>query len=119
MRKRKRQKRRRKSMHDFLVFLGYLAIMAGVTYLIRMIPLVFFRKKIKSRFIRSFLYYIPYTVLTVMTFPAVFYSTGYLASAIIGTVAAVVLAFLRRSLIVVAAGASLAVLIAELVIQYI
>ena len=106
-------------MNDFLVFLGYLAIMAGVTYLIRMLPLVFFRKKIKNRFLRSFLYYIPYTVLTVMTFPAVFYSTGYLASAIIGTAVALILALLRRSLIIVAAGASLAVLIAELIIPYV
>lgn len=104
---------------NFLVFLGYLAIMAGVTYLIRMVPLVFFRKKIKSRFLRSFLYYIPYTVLTVMTFPAVFYSTGYIASAIVGTAVALILAFMRRSLIVVAAGASLAVLIAELIIPYV
>lgn len=104
---------------NFLVFLGYLAIMAGVTYLIRMVPLVFFRKKIKSSFLRSFLYYIPYTVLTVMTFPAVFYSTGYIASAIVGTAVALILAFMRRSLIVVAAGASLAVLIAELIIPYV
>lgn len=103
---------------DFLVFLKYLLIMAGVTYLIRMLPLVFFRKKIKSRFLRSFLYYIPYAVLTVMTFPAVFYSTGYLASAIAGTAVALLLVFFRRSLIVVAAGASLAVLIAELIIPH-
>ena len=103
---------------DFLVFLKYLVIMAGVTYLIRMLPLVFFRKKIKSRFLRSFLYYIPYAVLTVMTFPAVFYSTGYLASAIAGTAVALLLVFFRRSLIVVAAGASLAVLIAELIIPH-
>ena len=103
---------------DFLVFLKYLVIMAGVTYLIRMLPLVFFRKKIKSRFLRSFLYYIPYAVLTVMTFPAVFYSTGYLVSAIAGTAVALLLVFFRRSLIVVAAGASLAVLIAELIIPH-
>ena len=103
---------------DFLVFLKYLVIMAGVTYLIRMLPLVFFRKKIKSRFLRSFLYYIPYAVLTVMTFPAVFYSTGYLASAIAGTAVALLLVFFRRSLIVVAAGASLSVLIAELIIPH-
>ena len=103
---------------DFLVFLKYLVIMAGVTYLIRMLPLVFFRKKIKSRFLRSFLYYIPYAVLTVMTFPAVFYSTGYLVSAIAGTAVALLLVFFRRSLIVGAAGASLAVLIAELIIPH-
>ena len=50
----------------------HIAVMAGVTYLVRMLPMVIFRKKIKSRFIRSFLYYIPYAVLAAMTFPAVF-----------------------------------------------
>ena len=50
----------------------YIAVMAGVTYLIRMIPFTFFRKKIKSRFFRSFLYYIPYAVLSAMTIPAIF-----------------------------------------------
>ena len=54
----------------------YIFVMAAVTYLIRMIPFTFFRKKIKSRFFRSFLYYIPYAVLSAMTIPAIFYSTG-------------------------------------------
>ena len=103
-------------MNEFLKFLGYLAIMAGVTYLIRMLPLVFIRRKIKNRFVRSFLHYIPYSVLTVMTFPAIFYSTGYLASAIVGTAVAVLLAFCKRSLITVAASAALAVLVSELII---
>lgn len=100
-------------MPDFLKFLVYLLIMAGVTYLIRMIPLVFFRKKIKSRFVRSFLYYIPYAVLTAMTFPAIFYSTASLESAIAGTAVAFILAILNRSLIFVAAGASVAVFLVE------
>lgn len=55
------------------------AVMALVTYLIRMIPLTFFRKPIKSRFIRSFLAYVPYAVLTAMTIPDVLYSTGFVA----------------------------------------
>ena len=97
-------------MFDFLVFLSYLAVCAGVTYLIRMIPLVFLRNKIKSRFLRSFLYYVPYAVLTVMTFPAIFYSTDYFISALVGTLVAVALAFFNRSLIVVAIGASVSVL---------
>ena len=58
------------------VFLPYLAVTAGVTYLIRMLPMTVFRKEIKSRFVRSFLAYIPYAVLGAMTFPDVFYSTG-------------------------------------------
>ena len=105
-------------MNETLRFFLYLLVMAGVTYLIRMIPLVFFRKKIKSRFIRSFLYYIPYTVLAVMTIPAIFYSTGSIWSSIAGASVAVILTFLGRGLLTVAAGASAAVLIAELIIKY-
>ena len=93
--------------------------MAGVTYLVRMLPLVFFRKKIKSRFVRSFLYYVPYTVLSVMTIPAIFYATGSIYSAIAGAAVAVVLALFGRGLLTVAAGSALAVLVAELIIKYV
>lgn len=51
---------------------AYIAVMAGVTYLVRMLPLTLFRKKLNNRFLRSFLFYVPYAVLTVMTVPAVF-----------------------------------------------
>lgn len=84
----------------------YIFVMAGVTYLIRMIPFTFFRKKIKSKFFRSFLYYIPYAVLSAMTIPAIFYSTGSYITAAAGTVAAVLLAYLDLPLIVVALAAS-------------
>ena len=80
----------------------YMLVMAVVTYLIRMLPLAFIKKKVKSRFIRSFLYYVPYAVLSAMTFPAIFYSTGDTITALIGTVVALVLAFFRLPLIVVA-----------------
>lgn len=83
----------------------YMAIMAAVTYLIRMIPFTAFRRQIKSRFFRSFLYYVPYAVLSAMTIPAIFYSTGSLASAAIGTAVAVILAYLNMPLIVVALAA--------------
>ncbi len=86
----------------------YIIVMALVTYLIRMIPFVFFRKKIKSRFFRSFLYYIPYAVLSAMTIPAIFYSTGSVVTAVAGTVAAVVLAYFGLPLIVVALAAAAA-----------
>lgn len=86
----------------------YILVMAGVTYLIRMIPLTLFRQKIKSRFFRSFLYYIPYAVLTAMTIPAIFYSTESLATSIIGALVAMVLAYLRQPLIVVALAAAAA-----------
>ena len=90
---------------DFLI---YLLIMAGSTYLIRVIPFAAVRKKIGNRFIRSFLYYIPYAVLTAMTIPAIFSSTGNVVTSVVGTVVAVVLAFFDQPLIVVALAASLA-----------
>lgn len=106
-------------MFDFVPnFLLYLVVMAGVTYLVRMLPLVLVRKKIENRFIRSFLYYVPYSVLSVMTFPAVFFSTGSVVSAVVGTAVAVVLAYRKKSLIIVAASAALAVLICELVMMF-
>lgn len=83
-------------------YLGYLLAMALATYLIRMIPFTLMRRKIRSRFARSFFYYIPYAVLSAMTFPAIFYSTGNVWSATAGVLVAIVLAFLRRSLLTVA-----------------
>lgn len=106
-------------MNNFLVFLGYLIVGAGVTYLLRMIPMVFFRKKITNRFVRSLLHYIPFAVLTAMTVPAVFYSTDFALSAILGVLVAVLLAAFNRGLVTVAAGASLAVLVCEIIIKYI
>lgn len=89
----------------------YIFIMAVTTYLIRMIPFAVFTKKIKLKFIQSFLYYIPYTVLSAMTIPAVFYSTGNVNTAYCGTLVAVILSFLRLPLIVVAIFAALTVFI--------
>ena len=100
-------------------FLLYLAVCAGVTYLIRMLPLVLVKKKITNRFIRSFFYYVPYAVLAVLTFPAIFHATAHIASGIAATVVAAVLAFFDRSLIAVAAGSAAAALISELIITII
>ena len=86
----------------------YIAVMASVTYLIRVLPFGFFRRKIKSKFLRSFLYYIPYAVLSAMTIPAIFYSTGSVISAAVGTAAALLLAYFGLPLIAVALAASLA-----------
>ena len=94
----------------------YIAVMAGVTYLIRMIPFTLFRKKIKSPFFRSFLYYIPYAVLSAMTIPAIFYSTGNVTTSVIGTVVAVAFAYFKLPLIVVALAASAAAFISGLFI---
>ena len=84
----------------------YILVMALTTYLVRMIPFTAFRKKITSRFARSFFHYIPYAVLAAMTFPAILYSTGSLLSAAVGLAVAMVLAYLGRSLIVVSLAAS-------------
>lgn len=84
----------------------YIAVMAGVTYLIRMLPFTLFRKEIKSKFFNSVLYYIPYAVLSAMTFPAIFYSTDSTVSAAVGTVIAVVLAYFKVPLVIVALAAS-------------
>ncbi len=94
----------------------YIAVLAGVTYLIRMLPFTLFRRKIESRFIRSFLYYIPYAVLSAMTIPAIFYATGDVLTSAIGAAVAVVLAYLRLPLIVVALAASAAALLAGFII---
>lgn len=88
-----------KTLHMILLVL----VMAAVTYLIRMIPFVFFKKKITSRFIKSLLYYIPYAVLTSMTFPAIFYSTGNVLTATVGTVVALIASLNKKALIVVVA----------------
>lgn len=94
----------------------YIAVMAGVTYLIRMLPFVIFRKKIESKFIKDLLYYVPYAVLGAMTIPAVFYSTGSIISAVAGLVVAVILAFRNKSLITVAVAACVAAYAADWIV---
>ena len=98
----------------FMTFLPYLIVMAGVTYLIRVIPFLLINKKIENRFLNSFLYYIPYTVLAAMTFPAILYATGNMLSAAAGLLAAGVIAFRGKSLLIVAIGACAAVFFVEL-----
>ena len=90
----------------------YMLAMALTTYMIRMLPFTLFRKKLTSRFARSFFAYIPYAVLAAMTFPAIFFTTGSLIPALCGFAVAVILTFCNRSLIVVAIGASLATYLA-------
>jgi branched-subunit amino acid transport protein len=106
-------------MVDTGKFFLYLFVMAGVTYLIRMIPMVLVRKKIKNTFVRSFLYYVPYAVLSVMTIPAIFFSTSYVISAVCGFLVALVLSYFNRSLLTVAASACATVLVVELIIKLI
>ncbi|MBR6593575.1 MAG: AzlD domain-containing protein [Clostridia bacterium] len=98
-------------------FFIYLMVLAGSTYLIRAIPFAAMRRKVKNSFVRSFLYYIPYTVLSAMTFPAALYATGNVTAAAVGLAVAVVFAVLGMGLTVVAVASSVAVFLAELVIN--
>lgn len=91
----------------------YIAAMAVTTYLVRMLPLAVFRRPIKSRFLRSFLRYVPYACLAAMTFPAILQDTASLVSGVAALVVAVVLAYFDQSLIVVALCSSAAVFIVE------
>lgn len=91
----------------------YIFTMAAVTYLIRMIPLTIFRKKITNTFVKSFLYYVPYACLMAMTFPAVLYETQSVASAAVAVLVAVLLALWDKGLMTVAVCASIAVFIVE------
>ena len=95
----------------------YIAVMAGVTYLIRMLPLTLFRKKIKNRYLLSFFHYIPYAVLGAMTVPWIFYSTDSFITAAAGTAVAFVLAYFDRSLITVALSSCAAAYICSLVLS--
>ena len=99
---------------DTVLFFIYLAVMAGVTYLIRAIPFVLCKGEVKNVFIRSFLTYVPYAVLGAMTFPAILFSTNGLVSAIAGTIVALVLAFAKKGLLTVAVGASAAAFIVKM-----
>lgn len=91
----------------------YILAMALTTYLIRVLPMTIFRKPIRSRFLRSFLHYVPYCCLTAMTFPAILSSTASILSGAAALAVAVVLAYRGKSLIVVALSSSAAVLIVE------
>ena len=91
--------------------------MALTTYLIRLLPMTLFRKPIRSRFLRSFLHYVPYACLAAMTFPAILSSTASLISGIAALVVAVVLALRGKSLILVAVSSSAAVLIVEALLK--
>lgn len=94
----------------------YLLVTAGVTYAVRMLPLVLMKGKITNRYVLSFLHYIPYAVLAVMTIPAIFTATGDVRTASVGFVVAAVLSYRGGSLVQVAAAACAAVLAAELIL---
>ena len=95
----------------------YIFTMALTTYLIRVLPLTIFRKPIRSRFLRSFLHYVPYACLSAMTFPAILSSTASILSGAAALIVAIILAYRGKSLIVVALSSSAAVLIVECVLK--
>ena len=94
----------------------YLLILAGSTYLIRAIPFAAVKQKITNRFVRSFLYYIPYTVLAAMTFPAALYATGNIYAAAAGLLVGMVFAVFEKGLTVVALASCITVFATELII---
>ena len=101
------------------VFFLYLAVMVVVTYLIRVLPFVFMRKEVKNRFFKSFLYYVPYTVLAVMTVPAILHATDSVYSAAAGLIVGIIVAYFGNGLLVVAMSCCGAVFIVELLMKYV
>ena len=91
----------------------YILVMAVTTYLIRMLPLTLFQKEIKSRFLRSFLAYVPCACLAAMTFPSILYATDSMLSGLAGLAVAILLAFWGKSLVTVAACSCAAVFVSE------
>ena len=92
----------------------YILVMAAVTFLIRALPLTPIRRPIKSRFLRSFLFYVPYVTLAVMTFPDILHATDSVWSGLLALVAGVALAWSGQGLFVVAVASCLAVFISEI-----
>lgn len=103
-------------MKDFWI---YLLILAGSTYLIRAIPFAALRQKIKNRFIKSFLYYIPYAVLTAMTLPAAFFATGNVISGAVGLIVGGIFAYMGKGLTLVAVLSCVAAFLTECVMMLI
>lgn len=98
----------------------YILVMAGVTYLIRMLPLALFKKEITSPFIKSFLYYVPYACLAAMTFPAILTATSAgIISGAAALIVALIVAYKEKSLLTVAVCACAAVFIVERIMEFI
>lgn len=104
---------------DNTLFFTYLIIMAGTTYLIRVVPFSLIKGKIKNRFVQSFLYYIPFTVLACMTLPSALYATDSILSAAVGLLAGMIAAILGRGLLTVSIISCVFVFITELIMNFI
>ncbi len=99
-------------------FLIYLGVMAGVTYLVRLLPILLIKNKIENRFILSFLHYVPYAVLSAMTIPAIFYATDSPVCAAVGFIVAVIVAFFEKGLVLVALSSCAATFICSLILKF-
>lgn len=95
----------------------YILIMAGVTYLIRMLPITLFQKEIKNVYIKSFLFYVPYAVLGAMTFPAIFFASGNVIASVSGCLVAFYFAYQEKSLLQVALWACASVYLVNWIIS--
>lgn len=100
-------------------FFIYLLAMAGITYLIRAVPLIFIKKRIENVYLLSFLKYMPYAILSVMTVPMCFYATGSFVTAAAGFVVAVILSLMNKNWFEVSIGASIGALISEFIVNFI
>lgn len=101
------------------VFFIYLLIVALTTYLIRAIPFSLITKKVTNKYVKSFLYYIPYTVLAAMTIPAALYVTGSIYSSIAGLLVALIVAIKKSNLTLVALAACVGSFIVEIIMLFI
>ena len=106
-------------MTEFVYFLLALLVTAGVTYLIRLLPLLFVKKKIKNPFLKSFLYYVPYVVLSLLAFPAIIFSVEHMVSGIAAALACAFLAYKKKGLIICMIGSVLAALVCEIVLLFV
>lgn len=97
----------------------YILVMAGVTYLVRMLPLALIRREITNPFVKSFLFYVPYACLAAMTFPAILSSTASILSALAGFAVALIAAYKEKSLVTVALLACCAVFFVERILELI
>ena len=103
-------------MNPILYFILALLVTAGITYLIRLLPILFVRKRIKNRFLKSFLYYVPHVVLSVLAFPAIITATGNVISGIIAASVCIVMAYMRKGLLSCMLGSVVAALITEAIL---
>ncbi len=96
----------------------YIAVflMAIVTYTIRLLPLVLFRKPIENKFFRSFLYYAPYVTISVLTFPAIFSCTGNYLTSFIGFTTAVIVTLFTGNFVITTFVSCIMVFILQLIV---